>query len=114
MPFGREVWSTWSQELAIASQIVKADVVDALLSSPQVYDVAYLPSILIPQRKTVPHLRQAAARYQADLLLIYLLACRNFERYRVFAANESRALATVTGELKAFIAENQSRPGADL
>ena len=29
-----------------------------------------LPSLMMPGRQTIPHLRAAAARYQADLLLV--------------------------------------------
>jgi len=64
MPFGREVWSRWSEELALASEQMKSDVTDRLRASPKVYDASYLPSILIPENRTVPHLREAAARYQ--------------------------------------------------
>lgn len=99
MPFGREVWSTWSEELALASEQHKAQVLDRLVASPKVYDASYLPSILVPQNRTVPHLREAAARYQADLLLVYRTYCQSFERYRLFAADESRAYCGVEAVL---------------
>ncbi len=69
MAFGRETWSSWSEELAVASERMQSEVINTLRSSPRVYDASYLPSILIPENRTVPHLREAAARYQADLLL---------------------------------------------
>ncbi len=61
MPFGREIWSSWSEELALASENLEAKVLDELRASPKVYDASYLPSILVPQNRTVPHLREAAA-----------------------------------------------------
>ena len=99
MPFGRELWSEWSEELALASDRIRTDVLEQLESSPRVYDASYLPSILIPDQKTVPHLREAAARYQADLLLVYRSYCRSFERYRLFAADRSRAYCGVEAVL---------------
>lgn len=99
MPFGREIWSTWSEELSLATERMRTDVIDRLAASPQVYDASYLPSILIPESKTVPHLREAAARYQADLLLVYRTYCRNFERYRLFAADRSKSFCGVEAVL---------------
>ena len=99
MPFGREVWSSWSEELAIASESIESKVLDELRASPSVYDASYLPSILVPETRTVPHLREAAARYQADLLLVYRSYCQSFERYRFFAADKSRAYCGVEAVL---------------
>ncbi len=99
MPFGREVWSSWSEELALASEKLRLDVLETLRGSPKVYDASYLPSILIPQNRTVPHLREAAARYQADLLLVYRSFCQSFDKNRVFAADESRAYCGVEAVL---------------
>ncbi len=99
MPFGREVWSTWSEELALASESLQARVLDEPRASPKVYDASYLPSILVPEHRTVPRLREAAARYQADLLLVYRSYCQSFDRYRFFAADESRAYCGVEAVL---------------
>ena len=99
MPFGRELWSMWSEELALASEEMQKEVLDELRASPRIYDASYLPSILVPENRTVPHLREAAARYQADLLLVYRSFCQSFERYRIFAADESRAYCGVEAVL---------------
>jgi hypothetical protein len=99
MPFGRESWSEWSEDLSLASDRMRTDVLGQLVSSPRVYDASYLPSILIPEQKTVPHLREAAARYQADLLLVYRSYCRSFEKYRFFAAARSKAYCGVEAVL---------------
>lgn len=99
MPFGREVWSSWSEELALASDKMQSEVLDRMQASPRVYDASYLPSILVPKNRTVPHLREAAARYQADLLLVYRSYCQSFEKYRMFAADESRAYCGVEAVL---------------
>lgn len=99
MPFGREIWSSWSEELALASERMQSEVLDRLRASPSVYDASYLPSILVPENRTVPHLREAAARYQADLLLVYRSYCQSFEKYRLFAADKSRAYCGVEAVL---------------
>lgn len=99
MPFGQEVWSAWSEELAFATERMRNDVLARLVASPAVYDASYLPSILIPAQKTVPHLREAAARYQADLLLVYRSYCRSFERYRLFASDRTKAYCGVEAVL---------------
>lgn len=99
MPFGREIWSGWSEELALASEQMQTEVLNKLQSSPKVYDASYLPSILVPQTRTVPHLREAAARYQADLLLVYRSYCQSFEKYRLFGADTSRAYCGVEAVL---------------
>ena len=80
MPFGREIWSTWSEELSLASEKMQLEVLDVLRASPKIYDASYLPSILVPKNRTVPYLREAAARYQADLLFVYRSYCQSFER----------------------------------
>ncbi|MEO0616582.1 MAG: hypothetical protein AAFY69_10670 [Pseudomonadota bacterium] len=99
MPFGREVWSRWSEELAVAAANMETEVLNGLRASPRVYDASYLPSILVPKKHTVPYLREAAARYQADLLLVYRSYCRSFDRYRLFRADESRAYCGVEAVL---------------
>ena len=99
MPFGREIWSHWSEELSLATEQVKRDVIGRLTASPHVYDASYLPSILIPAKRSVPHLREAGARFQADLLLVYRSHCRTFERHRRFATSRSRAFCGVEAVL---------------
>lgn len=99
MPFGREVWSAWSEELAVAADNMEAQVLNELRASPRVYDASYLPSILVPENRTVPHLREAAARYQADLLLVYRTYCQTFDRYRLFKPDEIRAYCGVEAVL---------------
>ncbi len=99
MPFGREQWSKWSEELAVATQDLERDVLANLQGSPRVYDASYLPSILVPESRTVPHLREAAARYQADLLLVYRSYCRTFDRYRFLQAPKARAYCGVEAVL---------------
>jgi len=99
MSFAPDTWSDWSEEMAVASEQMKTSVIDRLVASPFVYDASYLPSILVPEIRTVPRLREAAARYQADLLLVYRSSCRSFESYRAFSADKTRAFCGVEAVL---------------
>ncbi len=48
---------------------------------------------------TLPHLRQAAARFQADQLLIYRTSTQNYQRVKLFSPDETRAYCTVEAVL---------------
>ncbi|KZN61887.1 hypothetical protein N473_20310 [Pseudoalteromonas luteoviolacea CPMOR-1] len=39
----------------------------------------------------MPFLREAAARYQADLILVYKSSCNNFKQWNVFEKDRTRA-----------------------
>ncbi|MCZ0953908.1 MAG: hypothetical protein OXJ56_15170 [Rhodospirillaceae bacterium] len=99
MPFEQQVWSTWSGDFLLQSGQLKHFLIDRLRESPRVYDASILPTILIPEQRTVPHLREAATRYQADLLLAYRSSCYSFERYRVFGTDRSEGSCSVEGVL---------------
>lgn len=61
-----------------------------LAASSRIRRISWLPSLLVPDKKTVPHLREAAARFQADLLLVLRTPCRRFSDYRWFRADRSK------------------------
>jgi hypothetical protein len=95
LPIGRQFWFGWSDEFTYAGNLIQEQFISTLRSSPAIYDASYLPSMLVPEKRTVPHLREAAARYQADLLLIYRTSCRSFEKYRFFGTDRTKAYCTV-------------------
>ena len=99
LPAGMEVWGGWSEALTTATKKIEDDVIAILEASPHVYDAAYLPSVLVPEKRSVPYLREAAARFQADLLFVHRNYCRTFEKYRVFRTDRARALCGVEGVL---------------
>lgn len=99
MSFGTEVWSQWFEEQSLATERMRRNVIGRLIASPHVYDASFLPSILIPETRTVPHLREAAARYQADLLLVYRSHRRTFEKHRLFRTSRLRAFCGVEAVL---------------
>lgn len=63
----------------------------ALRGAAGIHDASYLPAFLTPQKLTVGHLREAAARYQADLLLIFRTECRTHKQFRLFSASQAKA-----------------------
>ena len=92
---GRTFWFGYSEELARTGTDIQTGMVAKLRSSPRVYDASYLPTLLIPEKRTVGHYREAAARYQADLLLIYQAACRSYDKYRFFSPDEAKSYCNV-------------------
>ena len=91
--------SFWSQEIAELEAQNSERFLKALSASPQFTRVRYVPTLLIPERRTVPYLREAAARFQADLLLIYSTHVRSFERDRLVGTDEVHAQAVVESVL---------------
>ena len=92
-------WRFYSHDFAQLSENIATDFIGSLRSSQKLFDASYLPTLLIPEQRTLPNLRAAAARYQADLLLLYRDQCGSFEKYRLFAADESRAYCSVEAVL---------------
>jgi hypothetical protein len=92
---GRAFWFGYSEELARSGTDIQTGMVAKLRASPRVYDASYLPTLLIPEKRTVGHYREAAARYQADLLLIYQAACRTYDKYRFFSPDEAKSYCNV-------------------
>lgn len=65
--------------------------VQKLRESDRVFDVSFLPGFLLPNEKSVPLIREAAARYQADWVLIVKTTARQFWKTRVIGKDEARA-----------------------
>ena len=99
LALGQSYWYGWSDELSRAGVEVQSKLVSKLLSSPFVFDASYLPSLLIPEKKTVGHFREAGARYQADLLLIYCASCRTYEKSRFLSPDKSKSYCKVEAVL---------------
>lgn len=81
----------WSEDLADMEAKNFDAMVQALKSDPQVTDVRLLPTLLVPEKRTVPYLREAAARVQADLLFVYTTRIQTFNRSRFLKPNEVHA-----------------------
>ena len=70
-------------------------LIDTLRSSGRIQDASYLPDFLVPEKPTVGHLREAAARYQSDLLFLFKSDCQLYDRYRFLRADEAKAYCVV-------------------
>jgi hypothetical protein len=81
----------WSQDLAEAEAKNFDNLVKTLKASVQLTDVRFLPSLLVPEKRTVPYLREAAARVQADLLFVYTTRIQTFRHDRFLKPNEVHA-----------------------
>lgn len=99
LPLGENVWQGWSAEMSVTSAEMQGILVERLRESGSVHDAAYLPGILVPAERSIALFREAAARYQADLLLAYQPVCRTYNKYQLFAANQSKAYCTVEAVL---------------
>lgn len=83
--------SYWSPGVADQDSQNMARFLQELGSSSQFTQVRIVPSLLIPERRTVPYLREAAARFQADLLLVYTTRVQTFRQNRLLGSDEVRA-----------------------
>jgi hypothetical protein len=67
---------------------------EALLKSEQIGEVTPLPSLMTPTRVSLPVLREAAVRMQADLLLVFRVGTDKYSQYRFFSKDKARAYST--------------------
>jgi hypothetical protein len=66
----------------------------ALRTSERVAEVTPLPSLMTPSRLSIPVLREAAVRMQADLLLVFRVGSDIYSQYRTFAKDKVKAYST--------------------
>ncbi len=72
------------------------DLLRDLLSDRRVVSVTRIPSILLPQDKiSIPYIREACARLQCDLVLIYTVQCRITYDSNVFRKDRATSHATI-------------------
>jgi len=96
MPFGqRREWRWWSEEFSKLDQDIETGMVAKLQNCKRLADVSLLPSMMVPDKQSIPYLREAAARYQADLLLVYRAGSRTFDKARFLGPNEVKAKCVV-------------------
>jgi hypothetical protein len=83
-------YSPWSEDIADMEAKNFDNLVRTLKTSPQLTEVR-LPSLLVPEKRTVPYLREASARIQADLLFVYTARILSFRRDRFLKPDEVKA-----------------------
>jgi hypothetical protein len=84
-------YSPWSEDIADMETKNFENLLRTLKASPQLTEVRLLPSLLVPEKRTVPYLREASARIQADLLFVYTARIQSFRRDRFLKPDEVRA-----------------------
>jgi len=89
----------WSENSPILGRETTETFLEALRQSPRVTYVAALPSILVPEKLGIPYLREAAARFQADTLLVYRVETGSFEKYRSIRDDQVKAYCTIEAAL---------------
>jgi len=100
MRFGeRRPFYWWSEEFARLDQEVENGMLAGLRASKRLADVSLLPSMMVPERQSIPYLREAAARCQADLLMVYRSETRTFDRSRFLRPDEVKARCRVEAVL---------------
>lgn len=95
----RPRWSVRSDGLTQTSDQIIARQFEQLRTCDRIADVAVLPALLVPGKPTVPALREAGARFQAHLLLIYRVRPDTFGKSRVFAADTAKCYCAVDAVL---------------
>jgi hypothetical protein len=85
----------WRDEEYLKLQQSQIDsVTQTLRSSDQILEVTPLLSLMTPARVSIPILREAAVRMQADLLLVFRVSSDTYTQYRAFAKDKVKAYST--------------------
>ena len=85
----------WRNEEYMKLQQGQVDALSqALLASDQIVEVTPLPSLMTPKQLSIPILREAAVRMQADLLLVFRVNSDTYSQYRAFTKDKVKAYST--------------------
>ncbi len=90
--YGRYYWR--DEEYLKLQQSQVDTLTQALKASDQIAEVTPLPSLMTPSRVSIPILREAAVRMQADLLLVFRVGSDTYSQYRAFAKDKVKAYST--------------------
>jgi hypothetical protein len=93
--YGRWPAGFWSEESARLDQQSIDGLLAKLRAVKHVRAAQVVPEMLLPRQMDVPHLRETAARVQADLLLIYRPTSRSYGRSQFLKKDATRAYCTV-------------------
>ncbi len=85
----------WSEEFARLDQQSLDEFLSRLKGVKKLRTVQIVPEMLLPRQMDIPHLRETAARVQADLLLIYRPTSRSYQKSKFLKKDATRAYCTV-------------------
>jgi len=77
------------------TQTVAESTVAGVSRAARVSHAAVLPALLVGDQPTVASLREAAARLQADVLLVYRPSCRLYDRQPFIGSKQYRGVCTL-------------------
>jgi hypothetical protein len=80
--YGRYYWRDETYLKLLSAQLESLS--GALTGSGRVSEVTPLPSLMTPPKASIPLLREAALRMQADLLLVFSVNSDTYSQYRAF------------------------------
>ena len=92
-------WRFYSNDFTQLNDSLVNSLITNLRASNRVYDASFLPAMLVSEKRTVPVLREAAARFQADLLLAYRSSCQSYQKYKFIDPNENKSYCSVESVL---------------
>ena len=85
----------WRSEAYLKTQQEYIDLLSQKLGdSNRINEVTLLPSLLTPKDATIPVLREAAVRLQADLLLVFRISSDVYQQYKWFEKDKVKAFST--------------------
>ncbi len=85
----------WRDEEYLKVQQGQVDTLSrTLTASDQIGEVLPLPSLMTPRQPSIPLLREAAVRLQADLLFIFRVSSDTYSRYRLFEKDKVKSYST--------------------
>ena len=90
--YGRYYWA--DESYLKVQQGFSDTIAEALSASGAVREVTPLPSLMTPREPSIPVLREAAVRMQADMLLIFRITSATYSKYRMFAGDTVKAYST--------------------
>ena len=90
--YGRYYWA--DESYLKVQQGFSDTLAGALSASGVVNEVTPLPSLMTPRDPSLPVLREAAVRMQADMLLIFRITSATYSKYRMFAGDTVKAYST--------------------
>ena len=85
----------WRDEDYVKLQQLQVETLSTtLLKGEQINEVLPLPSLMTPRQVSIPLIREAAVRMQADLLLVFRIGSDTYSQYRTFAKDKVKAYST--------------------
>ena len=89
----------WSADEILTERASANEALSIIQSADRVREAVLLPRLLIPEDPNVPSIREAAARYQSDMVFIYAVTVDTMDRYRWTSKDKVRAYSLVDAVL---------------